>query len=290
VALLLTGYNGFVGRHVLRTVVDRGADVVCLGRVAPAIDSHRVQFVRADLASGEGLEGALQYDIDRVVHLAASGVKASSRNWVECMRVNVGGMCNLLRLCERLPLTRLVATPTFYEDAVEQFPALLNDPYIGSKWAGTMFLKRWAAGRSMSVVLATVFQAFGADDDSANVLNYVSRCLREGRPAYLSSGRSFRDWIPVEDVAEAICVIEQENQPAGLKQYHIGSGVLVSIRDAAEALARLLSADPALLQFSSERDREDTDLRVCATAFPVGWRPNSRDFQASLKAVFASNL
>jgi uncharacterized protein YbjT (DUF2867 family) len=83
--ILVTGGTGTLGRHVVARLRDRGRDVRVLSRHLPEADPAAIdagiEYVAADLASGEGLQAAFR-DVDTVVHLAGSakgdGQKARS--------------------------------------------------------------------------------------------------------------------------------------------------------------------------------------------------------------------
>ncbi|MBW8782342.1 MAG: NAD(P)-dependent oxidoreductase, partial [Verrucomicrobia bacterium] len=136
--ILVTGYGGFVGRHTMPKLIRDGHRVIYFGRTAPSSDliGH---YIRGDLSSRDGFDRIPWSEIEGVMHLASAGVKAVSRQLDDCLRVNVGGLTQLLTsLTANSPrLVRVVLTPTFYERAVAQHPALLANPYIATKHIAT---------------------------------------------------------------------------------------------------------------------------------------------------------
>jgi nucleoside-diphosphate-sugar epimerase len=73
--VLVTGANGFLGRHVVQNLVRRGHEVQALVRPAAAVEGMpwhgRAEVFRADLRDGKRLDEALR-DVDAVIHLAAA--------------------------------------------------------------------------------------------------------------------------------------------------------------------------------------------------------------------------
>ena len=105
--VLVTGANGFVGRHMVREFLSRGVDTVCFireGTSDEALGGPDVQVRRGDLRDGDSVEAAVS-GTDAVVHLAAA-VTASAK---EHHRVNVEGARNVVRACHANGVDRLIA-------------------------------------------------------------------------------------------------------------------------------------------------------------------------------------
>lgn len=89
--ILVTGGTGTLGRHVVASLRDRGRDVRVLSRHLPEPDAMaadpNIEYVAADLATGEGLQGAFR-GVDTVMHLAGSakGDDEKARHLVDAAR------------------------------------------------------------------------------------------------------------------------------------------------------------------------------------------------------------
>jgi nucleoside-diphosphate-sugar epimerase len=272
--ILVTGHSGFVGRHVLPKLLNEGHTLVCYGRNPPA--AHLAcHFIKGDIYTRDGFEYIPWSDLEGVLHLASAGVKASSRHDDECSKVNVSGLIGLLAALRKyaLKLNKIIITPTFYEKCIEQQPSLLSNPYIATKHKATQVFKDWAQGFSGQSTLATLFQVYGKGDDSGNVLSYVAKALREQGSATLGSGAGLRDWIYVEDVADALTFLFRNSSVAGMRVHDIGSGELFSVRHMAEGIARELSQPLTNLCFDPTRDRSDVGLACKAVLSLEGWAP-----------------
>lgn len=269
--LLLTGATGFLGRHVLPRLLAAGHVVHTLGRRPPGPAEERRHDWTGDLGGSAPLPPLPWEEIDRIVHLAASGVKASHRAWNDALAVNVVGTATLLDAVERLALRRppVLVTRTFYEDLIPEHPALAENPYIATKAAGSRLVRQWAARTGRPVTFASVFQVFGPGDDPGNVLSYAAARLAACEPATFGSGRGLRDWLPVDDAAAALASLAESGAPG---TFDIGSGELRSIRDMIDSLARLAGAPADLLTFDPTCDRPDADLVRRAENPPPGWK------------------
>src|SRR3954447_5024950 len=107
---LVTGGTGFLGRWLLRALVQLGASVTCLSRelgaqsgVAHLPSSKRLRMIRGDVRDLQCIENVLsQQGIDTVFHLAAQAiVGVANREPLETLETNVGGTWRLLEACRR---------------------------------------------------------------------------------------------------------------------------------------------------------------------------------------------
>lgn len=286
--ILLTGASGFLGKRVLSKLVQSGHSVFALGRHVPAHQAlAKVKYQIADLATPLGIEVAPWEEIDAVIHLAASGVKASSRVWPSALAVNVLGTQHLLSAVENFATRkpRVVVARTFYERLLAEAPALLENPYIATKAAASGFVSAWSRHYGGSTILATVFQIYGPGDDSENVLSYAARRLRARQIAHFGSGLGQRDWLFVEDAADALLVSLSIPAARGLSELDIGSGELTTMRTMVETMAQVGGVKDAILDFDPSRDRPDVGLALAAQCFPSGWTPRTSR-QEGLRRTF----
>ena len=109
----ITGGTGFIGRHVVRKLIDRGYDVYALARSEQSasqlmdLGAHVVYGNILDRESmREGMEGS-----DLVIHLAG-WYKLGSRDWMQAEAINVTGTRNVLRLAHELGIPKIIYTST----------------------------------------------------------------------------------------------------------------------------------------------------------------------------------
>lgn len=272
--VLLTGASGFLGTHVSRLALAAGCEVIVFGRQTPAQAAPNLRFVKGDLADGTGLADVPWETIDRVVHLAAAGVKASRRIWAEAVAVNLVGTQRLLasiagkaRRCPALLVAR-----TSYESAPDAMAVFQDNPYVVTKAAATEIVRLWSPQYPGPVTLGSFFQLYGPGDCCDSVLTYVAKALRAGESPRLGSGQGLRDWLYVEDAARAVLALMDDPTP-GLSEYDIGSGELRSVRSMVESLTETSGADSRHLTFDATLDRNDLGFAVVARRLPEGWRP-----------------
>ena len=274
--VLVTGASGFIGNNLLPRLLDEGHNVIAYDLKPPIYKDHacgHTRIITGDLSSGEGLDQIVWEEVDAVVHLAAAGVKASRRNWSECISVNIVGTEQLIHAMSRISTQPLIIYPrTFYEDYLNEFPDLKNNPYIVTKTAGTKIIELWARNnKNARLVFGTIFQAYGPGDDPGNVLSYTAECLKSSIPTKLGSDKSLRDWIYINDLIDAF--IRTLNFSGDRIQYFdFGTGKLTSLRKMVETLAQLMGKPKSLLHFDVRKDRGDMEINAKAKNFLSGWK------------------
>jgi nucleoside-diphosphate-sugar epimerase len=113
----------------------------------------------------------------------------------------------------------------------------------------------------------------GRDDDDAKILPAIVQALRQHAPIDLTSGVQAREWLHVEDGAEAIVATLER---AAATTLNIGTGVGVTVREVAERVATRLGADAHLLRFGVKPQRHDEPrtlvMDVSRAKAELGWR------------------
>lgn len=139
---LVTGGNGFVGRHLVRALAARGDEVLAMDLADWAGgDAPSIRSVVADLRDPAALERACE-DVDVVFHVA-SRIQTRKTGADEVFDVNVGGTQKLLSACRARGVSRMVyvsSASVVYggqdiEDGDESlpYPAAFHAPYAEAK-------------------------------------------------------------------------------------------------------------------------------------------------------------
>ena len=214
----VTGATGLLGGWLVRSLVDAGADVVCLVRdwvprsaVLGGELAERVRLVRGEVQDQALMERALgEYEIDCVFHLAAQTVVGTAnRNPVSTFESNVQGTWALLEACRRSPLVRAVvfASSDKAYGAHETLPydegAALQGrhPYDVSKSCADLIAQSYATTYGTPVAITRCGNFYGGGDLNWNRLvpGTVRSVLRGERPLIRSDGTLVRDYFYVED-------------------------------------------------------------------------------------------
>jgi len=120
--VLVTGATGYVGREVVRQLLDLGKEVTALGRTRP---DEAIPFIQADLTDAVGLERALAgQSFDCIMHIAS--LPGDTGDPQQMVRVNVNGCLNILEFARKTQVKRFVLTSSI--SAYEWYPATRFSP------------------------------------------------------------------------------------------------------------------------------------------------------------------
>lgn len=217
--VFLTGGTGFVGSHVARELIRRGASLRLLVRSSSSlqnIEGLSLETVQGDLLHPESLRSGMR-DCEAVVHVAAD-----YRLWVtdpqRLYAANVAGTRELLRIAReegvrRVVYTSSVATMGFRSDGSivdEETPVSLADMvghYKRSKFLAEQEAVA-AAGDGQQVIILNPTTPIGSNDIKPTPTGQiVVDFLNKKFPAYVDTGLNLVD---VEQVAKAhACALTQ---------------------------------------------------------------------------------
>ncbi len=218
---LVTGGAGFIGSHLVETLLQRGQRVRVLDNfltgkrenLAPFLD--RIELVEGDLrdldACARSVEG-----IDYVLHQAAlPSVPRSVADPFTTDEINVRGTLNILWAASRAKVRRLTfaSSSSVYGDepglpkreGVEGKPL---SPYAVSKFVGEKYLQVFTQTYGLETVSLRYFNVFGPRQDPASqyaaaVPLFITRILRGEAPTVFGDGEQSRDFTFVANVVEA---------------------------------------------------------------------------------------
>jgi dihydroflavonol-4-reductase len=249
---LVTGATGFVGAHLARALVERGAAVRCLVRAAPP-GSRRVDLLAGlpvEIAPGDlrdpGSLAAAVAGCEVVYHCAADYrlFTPGASEARDMFAANVTGTDHLLAACARAGVGRVVYTSSVGalgleaggRPADERTPATLEamiGAYKRSKYQAERVAETWAA-RGLPVVIVNPSTPVGEGDVKPTptgqmVVDFLWRKF----PAYVDTGLNLVD---VRDVAAGHLLAAERGHPG--ERYILGHRNM-TLKEILDTLARL---------------------------------------------------
>lgn len=234
--LLVTGGAGFIGRNLVRSLLDRGDDVTVID-LKPRADED-VRHVQADIRDAASVREALTEGTDAVVHLAAlTRVLDSVKDPDGTFRTNVIGTHYLLERSREIGVgsfvfssTNAVVGDVGSRTIVEDMPLRPLTPYGATKAAGESLLSAYGAVYEMRTTTLRFTNVYGPGMQAKDsvIARLMRAALSGGSIEIYGDGTQVRDYVFVADVVKAI---ELALGLPGSTILCAGSGEVVSMID-----------------------------------------------------------
>jgi len=309
--ILITGGAGFIGSAVVRRAIADGHEVVNLDaltysanleNVAEVADSPRYAFEQADVADAAAVAQVfVRHKPDAVMHLAAeSHNDRAIEEPLAFVRTNVLGTAVLLDAARRhwqgLEGRAKAAFRFHHVSTDEVFGALgeegafsettpydPNSPYSASKAGADHLVRAWGRTFGLPVVLTNCANNYGPYQFPEKLIPTVILRALEGKtiPVY-GDGRQVRDWLHVDDHAEALLLVLEKGRLG--ETYLIGGDStqrnIELVRALCGHLDRLAPANiPHAERITFVTDRPGHDFRYSIDATKLreelGWSPRT---------------
>lgn len=254
---LVTGGQGFLGLHLVRFLLGRGAAVrVLVRRPAPEVEALGVDSIVGDLRDAPTVRSACR-DRDVVFHVAAH--VALWGPWEEFFSINVRGTENVLAGCRAEGVPRLVytSTPSVVFDNTDQegldeslpYPKAFLSPYPASKALAEKAVLAAHGRDGLSTVALRPHLIWGPDDP--HIVGQLLKRARQGRLFLVGSGRNRVDVTYVDNCAEAHWRAAEAltpGSPLGGRAYFLSQGEPLPIEEFMRRVAGAAELSPRLFR------------------------------------------
>ena len=311
--VLVTGGAGYIGSHMVKLLVESGAQVTVVDDLSTGhADAVRGRdFVRGDVADATFTKNLLQQkQIEAVVHFAAcSLVGESVADPLKYYRRNVGGTAGLVEAMRQAKVTRLVfsSTAAVYGDPVrtpidEAHPTQPVNPYGSSKLAIERMLAECSTAYGIGAGGVEVAQHDGADpsgelgerhEPETHLIPLVLQAACGRRPSISVFGNDWptrdgtcvRDYIHVSD----LCVAHQlalDWLAAGGRYecFNLGNGEGATVLEVIEAARRVTGRTIKMVQAQRRAGDPPSLVADASKARRVlGWQPARADIEGIVR-------
>ena len=322
--ILVTGGAGFIGSAVCRHLVgatnhhvvnlDKLTYAANLSSLAPIDNSPRYRFVEGDICDGVLVASLLrEHDIDAIMHLAAeSHVDRSITGPAAFIETNIVGTYTLLDAATQywaeargkdpqgLRFHHISSDEVFgdlpFDETkfTEETPYRPSSPYSASKAASDHLVRAWHATYGLPVVVSNCSNNYGPYHFPEKLIPLtILNALEEKLIGVYGKGENVRDWLHVEDHAEALVAVLERGRTG--ESYNIGGNAERTNLAVVETICDLLDkrrplADGrvrrSLITFVTDRPGHDRRYAIDATKIgsELGWRPK-HSFEAGIAAT-----
>lgn len=287
--ILVTGGAGFIGSEFVRQAVKEGHSVIVVDKLTYAGDIkrieevlERVKFYQLDVCNQRGIDELYRQEKPQVVvHFAAeTHVDRSILSGKEFLKTNILGTQTLLEASRKYGVELFVniSTDEVYGEIregkfTEDSPLIPNSPYSVSKASQDMLGRAYFRTYGLPVITVRPSNNYGPWQYPEKLIPVVivKALGNEPVPVY-GDGSNVREWLYVEDCAEAVLRILEKGRAGEI--YNVGSGIEKHNLEVVKAILSLLGKPYSLIQFVKDRPGHDYrySLSTQKVEREIGWK------------------
>jgi dTDP-glucose 4,6-dehydratase len=293
-SVLVTGGAGFISSNLVRHLLESTEhDVVSLDaltyagnmdNLADVMGHERLHFVHGDIRDPE-LVGEIVSGVDVIVNAAAEShvEKSIEEGASEFVTTNVEGTQILLDAIRRTPVERFIlfSSSEVYGTAEsapmdEEHPLNPRSPYAATKAGADRLAYSYYVTYGLPITIVRPFNNYGPHQHPEKVVpRFVTQALMDEPLTVHGDGHASRDWVFVEDVAEAIdAVIAAHVDRIAGEVINIATGRDISVEEIADLVLERLDKPASMKVHTPERPGQ-VDRHIGSTdkaAKLLGWR------------------
>jgi UDP-glucose 4-epimerase len=226
--VLITGHSGFIGQAAVRALTH--ADIEEIDGFS--LDEHDVRDFM-DIAKATKR-------VDTIVHLAAAAEVPFSLEYpTRTFESNVVGLHNVLMAAHGNSVKRVI----FASSSVAERP---RSPYAASKAAGEAYCKAFAESYGIDVCILRFTNVYGPGSwhKTTVVAEIMRRILQRDTITIYGDGSARRDFVHIDDVAQAVALTVLSERCLAGRTISIGSGTHTSLNSVLAKITLLHGAEP----------------------------------------------
>jgi len=313
--ILVVGGAGYIGSHTVRLLLKRGHDVRIFDNLSmghrPSVPVERL--IVGDLKDLDHLDHVLLINrVEAVLHFAAdAAVGESVVNPAKYYQNNLVNTLNLLERMRRHDVSRIVFSSTCATFGVpdrlpitEETPQKPINPYGWTKLLIEQALADYAAAYEWGFAALRYFNAAGAAPEGdigedhtpeTHLIPLIFQTLLGQRP-YIevfgtdyptTDGTCIRDYVHVDDLAEAHILALEKLQPGTAMKYNLGTGKGCSVREVIAAV-EAVTGKKVPTKLGPRRSGDPAELIASPAKImkELGWRPKYFEIEPILETAW----
>jgi len=265
---LVTGGAGFIGSHLIRALLERGAGVVCVDdfddfydprikreNVRPFLEHEAFTLHQTDIRNAERVQEIMSASAEQlvtggIVHLAArAGVRPSLEQPRLYLETNVGGTLNLVEAARACGIRKFVfsSSSSVYGERPSSGPFREDEdvskpisPYASTKAMCESLLHTYSHLFGFRVVALRLFTVYGPGQRPDLAIHKFTRLIDSGQPIPLfGDGSTQRAYTYVDDIVQG-CLAAVEYDATPFEIVNLGAAQTIRLSLLVELIEKAL--------------------------------------------------
>lgn len=256
--ILVTGGAGFIGRHLVKVLINRGDEVTIVDNFSNSSKQEikdlldkGANLIEVDITNFEQINKAIRgHEI--VIHLAAKiSVEDSIKNPEETNRVNIDGTKNIINIMSKSNIKNLIvaSSAAVYGD-LKDIQSCLDEksimnpisPYGKSKLMMEKSIENLIHKSKINCIILRFFNIYGIgqNPEYAGVISkFVTNIKNQQALEIFGDGLQTRDFVSIHDIIESIILAMKKIKQKKFEVYNIASGKTITINSLATTLLEI---------------------------------------------------
>jgi len=242
--VIVTGGAGFIGSHVVDTLIKQGIEVIILDNLSTGKKENinpKATFIKCDLTKDK----PLFRDVDVVFHLAATPqVQYSMENPTD--NNNIDSLINILELSKKSGVKKFIFSSSSsvygnpnYVPIDENHPTNPLSPYALHKLVGEQYCKLYSEVYDLDTVCLRYFNAYGDRMPNKGAYRSVISIFKEQHSKkqplnIVNDGEQRRDYVHVDDIVNANILCANSTKKLNGDIFNVGTGKSYSVNEVAD--------------------------------------------------------
>ncbi|MFO7889330.1 MAG: GDP-mannose 4,6-dehydratase [bacterium] len=292
----VTGGAGFIGSHLIESLLNNSNSVICIDNFDPYydpaikyrniknIENHPgFQLIKGDILDWKLLTNLFKDNhFDVVVHLAArAGVRPSLENPRLYQKVNIEGTINLLELSCKHEVEKFIFASSssvygnnkkvpFSEDDSVDYPI---SPYAATKKAGELIAHTFSSLYDLPVSCLRFFTVYGPRQRPDMAIHKFTRLIdKERKIPVFGDGTSRRDYTYIDDIIKGILLSIEKCK--GFNIFNLGESQTIELDSLIKLIERGLNKSAQIKRLPEQPgDMKETFADITKAKKELGYRP-----------------
>jgi len=303
--ILITGGAGFIGSHLTGMYLEHNMQVTVIDNFSYGRREYlppgnpQLSILEHDILDQPDLERIFKkLKPELVIHLAAiHHIPTCELDPTAALKANVEGTVSVLESCRKHEVSKVIFASsgavydTIDETLLEdQTPVVPKDIYSISKACGEDLLKLYTERGHFRGITCRLFNAVGPGETNAHLVPEILQQIKAGKEEIvLGNLQTYRSYIHVKDVAEAIFRLSREEIKKNYDVFNIGNETEYTAADLMDKISVIAGKKFSIIQSSTKKrsnDRPHQKAGMKKLGDTLGWLP-SRSIESALREAFS---